>query len=94
MSAHGARAPVNSEFAVVSGMLGKSRMYGIQFHPEVRRRGVVSCERAGHAHSPARGGWQVSHTPLGKDILRNFVVSICGARANWSMSSFLEGAWG
>ena len=55
---------------------------------------VVSCERAGHTHSLARGGWQVSHTPLGKDILRNFVVSICGARANWSMSSFLEGAWG
>lgn len=34
---------------------------------------------------------EVSHTPLGRDILRNFVVSICGAKQDWSMASFVDG---
>ncbi len=35
---------------------------------------------------------EVSHTPLGKEILRNFTLSICECRADWSMGSFVEEA--
>ena len=34
---------------------------------------------------------EVDHTPQGKDILRNFVVGICGSKQDWSMASFCEG---
>jgi len=34
---------------------------------------------------------EVAHTPLGKDLLRNFVITVCGARTDWSMASFVEG---
>lgn len=33
---------------------------------------------------------EVSHTPDGKAILNNFVLGVCGCRADWSMGSFLE----
>lgn len=33
---------------------------------------------------------EVTHTPRGKDLLRNFAVSICGAKTNWSMSNFCD----
>ena len=36
---------------------------------------------------------EVAHTPQGKDILRNFVAGVCGAKQDWSMASFCEGAW-
>jgi GMP synthase (glutamine-hydrolysing) len=42
-----------------------TRMYGIQFHPEV------------------------VHTKRGKDILRNFVVEIAGARQTWTPANFI-----
>ncbi|MGT2928832.1 glutamine-hydrolyzing GMP synthase [Streptococcus dentasini] len=42
------------------------KIYGIQFHPEVR------------------------HSVYGNDILRNFAVTICGAKADWSMNNFIE----
>lgn len=35
---------------------------------------------------------EVSHTPQGLDMLRNFVVHICHAAQDWSMASFLEEA--
>jgi len=35
---------------------------------------------------------EVSHTPWGKDILRNFVFRVCGCAATWTMRSFLEEA--
>ena len=35
---------------------------------------------------------EVTHCEHGNEILRNFVVGICGATANWSMSSFVERA--
>ena len=44
----------------------ESRIYAIQFHPEV------------------------SHTPLGRKLLANFLFNICRLNADWSMSSFLE----
>jgi GMP synthase (glutamine-hydrolysing) len=42
------------------------RIYGVQFHPEVR------------------------HTPQGMDILRRFVMNICGAKASWTPASMIE----
>ena len=57
----------NCEFAAAAGVRGASRMWGLQFHPEV------------------------THTPGGLTILRNFVVGIAGCKQDWSMASFLEG---
>jgi len=33
---------------------------------------------------------EVTHTPHGVDILRNFIVGICGSRGSWKMANFLE----
>ena len=33
---------------------------------------------------------EVAHTEYGKDILRNFVIAVCRARADWSMKSFIR----
>ncbi|MEP7158838.1 MAG: glutamine-hydrolyzing GMP synthase, partial [Chloroflexota bacterium] len=33
---------------------------------------------------------EVVHTPAGRDILRNFVVGIAGARQSWTSASFIE----
>ncbi|KAI3659755.1 hypothetical protein MP638_000884 [Amoeboaphelidium occidentale] len=33
---------------------------------------------------------EVTHTPCGVQILKNFVINICKAQANWSMSSFID----
>lgn len=33
---------------------------------------------------------EVAHTPQGKDVLRNFLVNICGLRCDWTMASFIE----
>lgn len=33
---------------------------------------------------------EVTHTPLGKDILSNFLFNICGCEAGWTMASFIE----
>jgi len=54
----------NSPFAAVSDP--KRRIWGVQFHPEVR------------------------HTPLGSDILRNFLYGIAGAKGDWSLEDFVE----
>ncbi|MFB3786320.1 MAG: glutamine-hydrolyzing GMP synthase [bacterium] len=35
---------------------------------------------------------EVSHTPLGKSLLKNFTHAVCGCRGDWSMGSFLEEA--
>lgn len=43
-----------------------TRMYGIQFHPEV------------------------THSLEGKNLLRNFVVTICGCRQDWTSDQFIE----
>jgi GMP synthase (glutamine-hydrolysing) len=32
---------------------------------------------------------EVSHTPMGKEILRNFVFGICGAKGDWTSKSFI-----
>ena len=33
---------------------------------------------------------EVHHTPLGKDILRNFVLNICGAKPTWTAQHFID----
>src|SRR5437588_12875775 len=35
---------------------------------------------------------EVSHTPWGSDVLRNFLYQVCGCSASWSMESFVERA--
>ncbi|MCS7080977.1 MAG: glutamine-hydrolyzing GMP synthase [Chloracidobacterium sp.] len=35
---------------------------------------------------------EVAHTPLGRDILRNFFINIAGMRADWNMQGFIEAA--
>jgi len=33
---------------------------------------------------------EVSHTPWGTEVLRNFVYNVCGCAASWTMTSFVE----
>jgi GMP synthase (glutamine-hydrolysing) len=33
---------------------------------------------------------EVAHTPLGKEILRNFLFNICGARGDWTAAQFIK----
>ncbi|HEY3297538.1 MAG TPA: glutamine-hydrolyzing GMP synthase [Armatimonadota bacterium] len=33
---------------------------------------------------------EVAHTPRGKDILHNFLYSVCGCEGKWTMKSFIE----
>ncbi len=46
--------------------------------------------------NPERRMWavqfhpEVHHTPQGKDILRNFVFGICGAKADWTPQHFID----
>ncbi len=35
---------------------------------------------------------EVSHTPWGTDVLRNFLYNICGCEPSWTMTSFVERA--
>jgi GMP synthase (glutamine-hydrolysing) len=35
---------------------------------------------------------EVSHTPWGTEVLRNFVLSVCGCAPSWTMTSFVERA--
>jgi len=46
--------------------------------------------------NPGRRFWavqfhpEVHHTPLGKDILRNFALNICGAKPTWTAKHFID----
>jgi GMP synthase (glutamine-hydrolysing) len=33
---------------------------------------------------------EVAHTPLGRDILRNFLLDVCGCAGTWEAASFIE----
>ncbi|MES2308807.1 MAG: glutamine-hydrolyzing GMP synthase [Verrucomicrobiota bacterium] len=33
---------------------------------------------------------EVSHTPRGKEVIKNFVLGICKAKADWTMKSFID----
>src|SRR4030095_10174044 len=32
---------------------------------------------------------EVSHTPLGKEVLRNFLLNVCGCKGDWQPAQFL-----
>jgi GMP synthase (glutamine-hydrolysing) len=62
------------------------------FHPTAQ---TDSTAFAGLS-DPARGFYgiqfhpEVAHTPRGREVLRNFVVEIAGARQEWTPTSFVE----
>ena len=33
---------------------------------------------------------EVAHTPLGRDVLRNFLIDVCGCAGTWQAESFIE----
>ena len=33
---------------------------------------------------------EVAHTPLGKEIIRNFLFNVCGCQGTWTLASFIE----
>jgi GMP synthase (glutamine-hydrolysing) len=33
---------------------------------------------------------EVAHTPMGRDILRNFLIGVCGCAGTWEAASFIE----
>ena len=35
---------------------------------------------------------EVVHTPLGRDLLRNFLVDVCGCRTDWTAEHFIDSA--
>jgi len=61
---HKAAATDNAEFVAIENM--ETRMWGLQFHPEV------------------------THSPLGATILKNFCVTIAGAEQDWKMSNYAD----
>jgi len=54
----------NADFVAIENI--ESRMYGLQFHPEV------------------------THSPLGSTVLKNFVVGIAGAKQDWVMTDYAQ----
>ncbi|MDR3740435.1 MAG: glutamine-hydrolyzing GMP synthase [Terracidiphilus sp.] len=60
-----------------------------------RRVAVTSNALAGIANEERRI-WavqfhpEVHHTPLGPQLLKNFIISICGARGDWTPAHFIE----
>jgi GMP synthase (glutamine-hydrolysing) len=35
---------------------------------------------------------EVAHTPLGRDLLRNFLIEVCHCRTNWTAAHFIDSA--
>ena len=60
------------------------------------RRTAMSGETIGGIADESRGMWavqfhpEVAHTPQGVELLKNFVVEICEAEANWTPEHFIE----
>lgn len=52
----------NADYVAIENI--ESKMWGLQFHPEV------------------------THSPMGKDILKNFVVNIANAKQDWVMTDY------
>jgi len=61
---HSVAATSNAEYVAIENL--DTRMWGLQFHPEV------------------------THSPLGKTILKNFCVDIAGATPDWKMSNYAD----
>jgi GMP synthase (glutamine-hydrolysing) len=67
----------------------------LELPPGFHRIAVTSNALAGIAN-PERKTWavqfhpEVHHTPLGPQLLRNFVFGICGASGDWTPAHFIE----
>jgi GMP synthase (glutamine-hydrolysing) len=67
----------------------------LELPPGFHRTAVTSNALAGIANEERRI-WavqfhpEVHHTPLGRELLSNFVFGICGARGDWTASHFIE----
>ena len=67
----------------------------LELPPGFHRTAVTSNALAGIAN-PERRTWavqfhpEVHHTPLGPQLLRNFVFNICGASGDWTPAHFIE----
>jgi GMP synthase (glutamine-hydrolysing) len=61
------------------------------FHTTATTGDVVTA-----IESPERGIYcvqfhpEVSHTPLGKEILRNFLFNVCGCKGDWTPAQFIK----
>jgi GMP synthase (glutamine-hydrolysing) len=59
-------------------------------------RAAVSANALAAIANPERHIWavqfhpEVHHTPLGPQIIKNFIFSICGARGDWTPAHFIE----
>ena len=51
---------------------------------------VAAIENPGQKMWAVQFHPEVHHTPLGTDILRNFVLKICGAKPNWTAQRFID----
>jgi GMP synthase (glutamine-hydrolysing) len=51
----------------------------------------VAAIRLGHLYG-LQFHPEVAHTPRGVDLLRNFLVNVCGCRTGWTAESFVEAA--
>jgi len=67
----------------------------LELPPGFHRTAVTSNALAGIANEQQRI-WavqfhpEVHHTPLGPQLIRNFVFNICGARGDWTPAHFIE----
>jgi GMP synthase (glutamine-hydrolysing) len=61
-----------------------------------KARQILDREPAAAIENLERRTWavqfhpEVHHTPLGTEVLRNFVFDICGAKANWTPQRFID----
>jgi GMP synthase (glutamine-hydrolysing) len=68
----------------------------LELPPGFHRTAITANALAGIA-SEERRIWavqfhpEVHHTPLGPQVLKNFLFSICGARGDWTPAHFIEG---
>jgi GMP synthase (glutamine-hydrolysing) len=51
---------------------------------------VAAIENAGRRMWAVQFHPEVHHTPLGREVLRNFVFDICGARPDWTPQRFID----
>ncbi len=61
------------------------------FHPVARTAtALAAMEDPGRRYYAVQFHPEVHHTPLGAEILKNFVFGICGAQPNWTPQRFID----
>ena len=96
-----AKLQVMSGSELLRGLPGELRVWNshgdhiVELPPGFRAVGLTSNAIAA-AEDPARGIYavqfhpEVRHTERGTDILRHFVLDLCGARPDWTPHTFVE----